>query len=118
MKKLSFFPFLLSIIIIGVAMLSACKTTKKSQDETSAVVKVQFSADSAYVFCQQQCDFGPRVMNSDAHELCAQWIEEKFTQYGYQVALQKANLKGYDGTLLKSTNIIAQSTVGGETANS
>ena len=46
-------------------------------------------------------------MNSEAHERCAQWIAQKFQQYGYEVTLQKANLKGYDGTILKSTNIIA-----------
>ena len=88
-------------------MLMACHTPKKTQDESPAVVKVQFNADSAYKFCQQQCDFGPRVMNSEAHERCAQWIAQKFQQYGYEVTLQKADLKGYDGTILKSTNIIA-----------
>jgi Zn-dependent M28 family amino/carboxypeptidase len=46
-------------------------------------------------------------MNSEAHEQCAQWITQKFQQYGYHVELQKADLKGYDGTILKSTNIIA-----------
>ena len=88
-------------------MLMACHTPKKTQDESPAVVQVQFNADSAYQFCQQQCDFGPRVMNSEAHERCAQWIAQKFQQYGYEVTLQKADLKGYDGTILKSTNIIA-----------
>lgn len=97
----------LIIYIIGMAMLTACHTTKKTQNDSQPVVKVQFDADSAYAFCQRQCDFGPRVMNSEAHELCAQWIAQKFTQYGCQVSLQKANLKGYDGTMLKSTNIIA-----------
>ena len=87
----------------------ACGTAKKSQNnDEQAAVKIQFSADSAYAFCAAQCDFGPRVMNSNAHELCAQWIERKFTDYGYTVSLQKADLKGYDGTVLKSTNIIAR----------
>ena len=48
-------------------------------------------------------------MNSEAHEQCAQWIQQQFAQYGYQVELQKADLKGYDGTILHSTNIIAKS---------
>ena len=26
-----------------------------------------FNADSALAYCQVQCDFGPRVMNSEAH---------------------------------------------------
>ena len=64
-------------------------------------------ADSAFRFCQQQCDFGPRVMNSEAHEQCGRWIISKFSQFGMTVTTQQAVLKGYDGTPLKSTNIIA-----------
>lgn len=88
--------------------LCGCGTTKK-QVEQQPIVNIQFNADSAYLFCAAQCDFGPRTMNSEAHERCAQWISQKFQQYGYTVELQKADLKGYDGTILKSTNIIASS---------
>jgi len=95
-------------------MLFGCHTTKKTQTEEQTAVKVLFDADSAYLFCQQQCDFGPRTMNSEAHEQCAQWIAQKFAQYGYQVTLQKADLKGYDGTILKSSNIIATAPVAGD----
>ena len=66
-----------------------------------------FCADSAYAFCQQQCDFGPRTMNSQAHDDCGRWIMQKFSSYGLQVTPQHALLKGYDGTMLRSTNIIA-----------
>ena len=95
-------------------MLFGCHTTKKTQTEEQTAVKVLFDADSAYLFCQQQCNFGPRTMNSEAHEQCAQWIAQKFTQYGYQVTLQKADLKGYDGTILKSSNIIATAPAAGD----
>ena len=88
--------------------LCGCGTTKK-QVEQQPLVNIQFNADSAYQFCAAQCDFGPRTMNSEAHERCAQWISQKFQQYGYTVELQKADLKGYDGTILKGTNIIASS---------
>ena len=95
---------------IVVAMLMvACGTTKKSQSEEQKAVSVMFSADSAYAFCAAQCQYGPRTMNSEAHEQCGEWIAEKFRQYGCEVELQKADLKGYDGTILKSTNIIAKS---------
>ena len=67
-----------------------------------------FVADSAYAFCQQQCDFGPRTMNSEAHDRCGEWIAQKFRDYGMEVTLQQADLRGYDGTTLKSTNIIAK----------
>ena len=46
-------------------------------------------------------------MNSQAHEDCAQWIVAKFQNFGLAVTTQKADLKGYNGTILKSTNIIA-----------
>ena len=98
-----FLPFYLFTLL---PFLVACSTTKKSQTTEQSVVSIEFNADSAYAFCAAQCDFGPRTMNSEAHEKCAQWIQQKFSQYGYQVE-QKADLKGYDGTILKSTNIIA-----------
>ena len=97
--------YLLFISLVG---LMVCCTTKKPPVEEEPVVSIQFDADSAYAFCAPQCDFGPRVMNSEAHERCSAWIQQKFQQYGYQVEMQKADLKGYDGTILKSTNIIAK----------
>ena len=68
----------------------------------------QFNADSAYLFCHEQCQYGPRIMNSDAHEQCAQYIISKFRNYGLDVITQKMMLTGYDGTQLNSTNIIAR----------
>ena len=101
--------------LILLCVICSCSTTKKSQTTEQTVVSVEFNADSAYAFCAAQCDFGPRTMNSEAHERCAQWIQQQFEQYGYSVQLQKADLKGYDGTVLKSTNIIASQK---QTANS
>ena len=96
--------------LILLCVICSCSTTKKSQTTEQTVVSVEFNADSAYAFCAAQCDFGPRTMNSEAHERCSEWIQQQFRQYGYQVQLQKADLKGYDGTILKSTNIIASGT--------
>ena len=78
------------------------------------MVRIEFNADSAYAFCAAQCDFGPRTMNSEAHERCADWIEQKFMSYGYGVTRQQADLKGYDGTVLHATNIIATSSLPGD----
>ena len=96
------------IIIISIVLgCCSCSTTKKSQTTEQSVVTIEFNADTAYTFCAAQCDFGPRTMNSEAHERCAEWIQQQFEQYGYSVQMQKADLKGYNGTILKSTNIIA-----------
>jgi glutaminyl-peptide cyclotransferase len=75
--------------------------------EKMAPTGPEFNADSAFTFTQAQCDFGPRAMNTDGHEKCLDWIVAKFRQYGCKVELQKADLKGYDGTILKATNIMA-----------
>lgn len=76
-------------------------------EQVSSPVGPTFNADSAYVYCQAQCDFGPRIMNSNAHDNCEQYIVNKFKTYEMSVTSQKATVTGYDGTKLKSTNIIA-----------
>ena len=96
------------ILFITVMLLMACGGGKKDITEKGDPVGPLFSADSAFLFCQQQCDFGPRTMNSEAHEQCGQWIVEKFQGYGMKVTEQRATLTGFDGTPLLSNNIIAQ----------
>lgn len=94
-------------------MMISCGNSKKATTtdngkQTTAVVEGQaFSKDSAYVFCEQQCAFGPRTMNSEAHDRCEDWIAGKFEQYGMTVQRQKAKLFLYDNTEVKATNIIA-----------
>ena len=96
------------ILLIASALFAACGNSNKNMTTEEVAVGPDFSADSAFMFCQKQCDFGPRTMNSEAHELCGQWIVEKFQSYGMKVTEQRATLKGFDGTPLQSNNIIAQ----------
>ncbi|MBP5340007.1 MAG: M28 family peptidase [Prevotella sp.] len=101
----------LAAIALITAAATACGNTQSQKLQNNNVpnkpVGPAFSADSAYAFCQQQCDFGPRTMNSEAHERCGQWIATKFESYGMKVIEQRATLKGFDGTPLLSNNIIA-----------
>lgn len=96
-------------LFIIFLFISCGNLRKQATEETVSMQPVGpvFCADSAFLFCQQQCDFGPRTMNSKAHEDCGQWIVEKFKGYGMTVVTQKTALKGYDGTMLNCTNIIA-----------
>ena len=96
--------------LAALVIMAACgNSTKKIVDDgKQAVVTASFDADSSYAFCQKQCSFGPRTMNSDAHDDCGKWIVEKFQSYGLQVTEQRAILKGFDGTPLNSNNIIAR----------
>lgn len=94
-----------------VLLLAACKSNKQATSAADLIsptpIGPVFCADSAFAFCAQQCSFGPRTMNSKAHDECEIWITNKFKQYGCTVISQKATLSGYDGTSLKATNIIA-----------
>ena len=98
-------------ILVAFTMIS-CGNSKSTKNEEQGAksekpVEIVFSADSALLYCQQQCYFGPRTMNSESHDRCGEWIATKFESFGMTVEQQKATLVGYDGTPLKATNIIA-----------
>lgn len=95
----------LSFLIVAT-LFSSCKSNKQVEEVLNPVGPA-FIADSAMAYCQTQCDFGPRTMNSKAHDLCEEWIINKFKGFGLEVETQKADLTGWDGTKLHSTNIIA-----------
>lgn len=112
MKKSKIMIALLIVALIAGAAFNFLPSNKADVSETEEIEKVQpvgpdFNADSAYIYLQKQCDFGPRTMNSTAHDKCEKWIIQKFEQYGCKVTTQKATLNGYDGTPLRSTNIMA-----------
>ena len=97
-------------MLTALAMMTACGGSKgtNTKMESEKVVTTAFDADSCYAFCAKQCDFGPRTMNSEAHELCGQWIVEKFRSYGMEVTEQRATLMGFDDTPLQGNNIITR----------
>ena len=94
-------------VLLVAALFSSCKSNKQTTEEVLQTVGPAFVADSAMAYCKAQCDFGPRTMNSKAHDLCEEWIVNKFKGFGLEVETQKADLTGWDGTKLHSTNIIA-----------
>lgn len=120
MKKTSILMITLAGMAVVAGMIVAVpawhfweKSTPDDSSEALETVAVKpvgpaFNADSAYTYMEAQCQFGPRTMNSEAHEQCKNWIVEKFKALGCTVETQMATLKGWDGTPLKSTNIIAK----------
>src|SRR5574344_542296 len=95
------------LLFLAAFTCISCGNSKKTVDASQSSVGPTFISDSASNYCAAQCTYGPRTMNSDAHEQCGSWIAAKFRQFGCTVTLQKADLKGYDGTVLESTNVIA-----------
>ena len=104
------------ILLLTVIQLSACnKTTRSTQKEVKTVNIPEFSSDSAYVYTQKQVDFGPRVPNTVAHDACATYLSAELKRLGAEVIEQKANLTAFDGTVLKSVNIIGSFNTKAET---
>ncbi len=108
MNKIS--PLLL--LIACLLAISACKNDPKPAPPPPKPPKPQvnipkFNVDNAYNFVDKQVAFGPRFMNTKAHDDCAKWMAEKLSAFGATVIEQKATLKAYNGKDLKATNIIA-----------
>ena len=66
-----------------------------------------FNADSAYVYIQNQVDFGPRVPNSKAHAECAEFLAAKLRSFNLDVTIQEGEVIAFDNNILKLKNIIA-----------
>jgi len=95
------------ILLLTVIQLSGCNhVTQRTQKEEKTVNIPEFSSDTAYKYIQKQVDFGPRVPNTKAHDDCAGYLAAELRKSGAEVIEQKANLTAFDGTVLKSTNII------------
>ena len=102
--------FLSFLLLLSVA-LTGCKNQNQAsagQDtDTIAVTQVQFNADSAFASVVAQCDFGPRVPGSAAHDRCGDYIVSRFKALGLTVSEQRADQKAWDGKVLHTRNIIA-----------
>ena len=115
MKKTMKITVGVAVTMLAVVGLHYYKDAHKKVELVEEIDEVEkadpvgpvFNADSAYAFTKAQCDFGPRNMNSRGHDLCGEWIVNKFREYGCKVTTQRANLTGYDGTTLRSCNIMA-----------
>lgn len=89
-------------------MAFSCRQEAKTTVSKEAPVVVPaFSADSAYIFVEQQVNFGPRVPNTDAHKACADYLVKTLRSFGAAVTEQKVKLRAFNGDILDANNIIA-----------
>ncbi len=98
--------------IIALLGCSASKSNSSSSSESSEETEqqnvVEFNQDSALAFVKAQCDFGPRVPNTEAHRKCGSYLVAKLKATGANVIEQDMKLKAFDGTTLNAKNIIAE----------
>jgi len=95
------------LYLIAAVALASCNNPKTTQTENELVMAPEFCEDSAYIYVADQCSFGPRVMNTAAHDSCGEYIANKFESFGATITNQYADSKLYDGTPIKMRNIIA-----------
>jgi glutaminyl-peptide cyclotransferase len=102
----------LNLLLLLTVLFWACKTENNEvitpDKETLTLVDAPlFNKDSAFAYLEKQVSFGPRVPNSTGHQLTKQWLLAFLEAQADTVIAQNADLTAYDGTILKSTNIIA-----------
>jgi len=103
-----------TFIISGILItLIACENFNKPAQTTTQktekknIIVPAFNGDSAYYFVKRQCDFGPRVPGSMAHQQCADWFVTMLNDYSDTVFVQDFKSRLYDGKAVDGKNIIA-----------
>ncbi|MFC1731003.1 M28 family peptidase [candidate division KSB1 bacterium] len=102
-----------TIIFVLMIFITACKRDRKPEQtdqEHKKEIKLHipdFNADSAYAYIEKQVSFGPRVPNTSAHKLCAEFLLSKLKQYTPNVREQNFKTRVFDGNTLIGKNIIA-----------
>ena len=95
-----------------ILVFAGCENEKKptqtvQKQEKKNVVVPAFVGDSAYYFVKRQCDFGPRVPESEAHQQCADWMIETLRGYADTVFVQDFRTRIYNERGIDGKNIIA-----------
>jgi glutaminyl-peptide cyclotransferase len=99
--KLRYFLFLVFGLFLG------CKEKPKTEAQTSALpASAVFNEDSAHAYITAQVGFGPRIVNSAAHNACASYLVKSLKNQGFLVTEQNFKTQKYDGTALNAVNII------------
>ena len=74
---------------LTVILLASCSNCSEKKDNVSEQPYVStaptLNVDSAFAYVKAQCAFGPRVMNSAAHDSCGDYIVSQFKKYGGEV---------------------------------
>lgn len=116
MKKTYLILITVVAVIIGYTLVTGLidkqnaviKERDNNRVKNQTVMGPVFDEQKAFDLIKKQCSYGPRVINTEAHRLCGEWIEETFKSYGMVVTPQQMTLEGYDGVKLNCKNIIAQ----------
>ncbi|MBQ6166111.1 MAG: M28 family peptidase [Muribaculaceae bacterium] len=101
------------LYMLIVALMTACGNTKvvsgdaAGSDTVTAVAEQNpFDAAGAFELTRQQCDFGPRVPGTPAHEKCAEWLISTLQASCDTVLVQTASVQSARSGKVGIKNII------------
>ncbi len=94
------------------ACLTGCGGNSASKRQVQAdtirlMACPRFESDSAMLYVQKQCGFGPRVTGTKEAEKCGDYIVAQFRRFGAKVQEQRTEVTLYDGSKRPARNIIA-----------
>jgi glutaminyl-peptide cyclotransferase len=98
-----------SILLCVLAIVSfSCNNNKKDMKPKTIVYESapNFDADSAYFYVNKQVSFGYRVPNTKPHQQCSAYLAATLRSFCDTVYVQNFIATNYEGTKLKSQNII------------
>jgi Zn-dependent M28 family amino/carboxypeptidase len=112
-KSAKFFLHVLTLAGLWLG-ITGCKGNNQQTEGNESTQKQSllmqpapvFNADTAYYFIEKQVAFGPRVPNTEAHRRCGDFLTATLKRYGFQTIEQYFDAVAYNGTILKSRNII------------
>ena len=92
-------------------LFTSCKYIKKETtplEDTaiSSIERPSFSSDSAYLFIQEQVNFGNRVPGTAPHTACKNYLVDKLSQYADTVLVQSTMVTLFDGKQVPCYNIV------------
>ena len=99
---------LYNIAAVLLSVLLAVAGCKPSKGRDTQVPQIDFCADSAYRYVQEQVAFGARVPGSGAHRDCAAYLRRQLERFGAQVEVQQGQLPDYKGDMQTVVNIIGR----------
>ncbi len=83
------------------------RTNESAAQSLPSGIVPSFSGTRAYEYLLRQTSFGPRNPNSKGHEACLGFLTSELRGLADSVELQPFVQRGYDGEMLRLTNIIA-----------
>lgn len=97
----------ISLFIVACQQDAPVETTVSSTASTAVEVP-RFDRDSAFAFVAAQVEFGPRVVNTAAHENTKAYLVAQLKRFGARITEQDFIARAYTGEELEATNIIGR----------